>query len=226
MEEKLLIEILDLLKKNKKFPNYQAERRIDIFINHFLVQIIEAFEGNAKKVTFLCPEFPLLKKLTDKESTREFDSTKLDYLCHNNEQILFVELKTDESSLKESQADIYFKHSKWSNCLIDLKNLVKDAENKKSKYLPKYKHLQEKLETIKEIDLKEFVRILYLAPIEKKQKAPNEPLIIIDKIGKKYSILNPKRFSDLNIKPEGAEKIVWDFLCELGMYVFEVTENK
>ena len=56
MSAKVLNGILSLLKENQKFPNYQAERRVDIFINYFLERILTKFLG--EKVKFICPEFP------------------------------------------------------------------------------------------------------------------------------------------------------------------------
>ena len=49
--------IFELLLKNKKFPNYQAERRIDIFINYFIERILSKYLE--KDVKFICPEFPI-----------------------------------------------------------------------------------------------------------------------------------------------------------------------
>lgn len=35
--------LFELLAKNNALPNYQAERRIDIFINHFLERILTEY---------------------------------------------------------------------------------------------------------------------------------------------------------------------------------------
>lgn len=76
--------IFDLLTSNKSFPNYQAERRVDIFINYFTKKILDSFLQEETK--FVCPEFPL--KL--KESNR---STKLDNLYATASRPIFIELK-------------------------------------------------------------------------------------------------------------------------------------
>ena len=57
-------EVLNLLKENKKFPNYAAERRIDIFINLFIEKILTAHFK--QEVVFVAPEFPLKKYPKDK----------------------------------------------------------------------------------------------------------------------------------------------------------------
>lgn len=94
-------EILNLLRDNKQFPNYAAERRIDIFINLFLEKILSAYYE--KKVIFIVPEFPLKKNETSNQTS------KLDYLCafEETKQPIFVELKTDVISFNSNQARFY-----------------------------------------------------------------------------------------------------------------------
>ncbi len=115
-------ELFRLLSDNKKFPAYQAERRIDIFINFFLVEILENYYQGSK-VSYVAPEFPLKK---DKGN----QSTNVDYLCVKEEnekkKILFVELKTDVDSFDAKQCGIYLDYKTgtngktWITCLADL----------------------------------------------------------------------------------------------------------
>ncbi len=220
MEKLLIEEVVNLLRVNKEYPSYQAERRVDIFINHFLKRILYEYDKNIKDLADPIPEFPLFKK-PDPDSKRKFDSTKLDYLCYNKEEILFVELKTDGSSLKTTQAEIYFEHIKWEKCFKDFTNLVADAETKNSKYLPKYKYLESKLQPLS--NRTGDVRFLYLSPIEEKQKN-SELLKMKTKIGQ-YPIIEPKSFAEIKFKMTEVEKIVWDYLCEIKMFVFELKQQ-
>ena len=64
--------LLQLLESNKRFPHYAAERRIDIFINFFLEDILAAYYK--KKVIFVAPEFPLKHKSNNQ-------TVQVDYLC-------------------------------------------------------------------------------------------------------------------------------------------------
>lgn len=110
--------MLDLLRDNKRFPYYAAERRIDLFINIFLEQILTAYYN--EKVNFVVPEFPL--KL---ESNNQAD--KLDYLCafDNTKQPIFVELKTDTISYRRTQASFYIEQSEsWPACVEGLKAII------------------------------------------------------------------------------------------------------
>jgi hypothetical protein len=154
-----LKDIFSLLDSNKGLPYYQAERRIDIFINLFLEEIIQQFTlfKNAK---FIAPEFPLKRA----DSNR---SSKIDYLCFDEIQksVLFVELKTDKNSFNEKQLEIYNRHLNWGTCLKELQ-IISSFANKK--YLKKFEELFQKIQLIKgnADDLK--IHIIYIAPFSKK----------------------------------------------------------
>ncbi|MCK4351208.1 MAG: hypothetical protein KAX13_10125 [Candidatus Krumholzibacteria bacterium] len=115
-------ELLELLGRNKRCPNYAAERRIDIFINYFLEDILTSYYK--EKVHFVAPEFPLKK---DEPNNR---TVKLDYLCvlDKNKQPLFVELKTDALYFNEQQAKYYAKRAEsWPACIETLKNIIENS---------------------------------------------------------------------------------------------------
>ena len=110
--------MLELLNDNKRLPYYAAERRIDLFINFFIEDILTAYYG--EEVKFIAPEFPL-KVLKNNQAK------KLDYLCmfKNTKQPIFFELKTDVLSFKSDQAGFYVeKASNWSGCIDQLKQII------------------------------------------------------------------------------------------------------
>ncbi len=112
-------EILNLLIDNKKFPNYAAERRIDLFINMFLEIILTAHFG--EKVIFVVPEFPLKRNETNNRTD------KLDYLCafEETKQPIFVELKTDVISFRNEQAEFYCEQAaSWPACVKGLQDII------------------------------------------------------------------------------------------------------
>ena len=188
--------ILNLLSSNKDFPNYQAERRIDIFINYFISRILTKYLG--VETEFICPEFPLKKAEGNQ-------STKLDYLCKTEKEIIFVELKTDAISFKESQAMIYL-NCKWLQCVEDLKQIIESQ--KLNSYKIKYKKLQD---NINPISLDEFpIRVIYLSPFPNENKT------------KKIKIETPISFQSLKFDMTIEEKIVWEHLSNLGLNVFEI----
>lgn len=216
MSSVVIKSILEMLSKNKQFPNYQAERRIDIFVNHFLNRILTIYMR--EKVEYLCPEFPLKKQYDVETSKTKNLSTKLDYLCCTRKEIIFVELKTDSSSINPKQLDIYFKNTNWDNCLLKLKEIV-DVKGRDKLTQNKY----EKLNKVVQSRTKKFdnsvtkIRIIYLSPINKKQRT---------KIGS-FSVLKLKSFKHLGVKLENPEEeLIWKFLVKHKMDIFEVTDNK
>jgi hypothetical protein len=122
-ELKFINELFALLAANKKFPSYQAERRIDIFINFFLEDILtHHFPGS--EVSCIAPEFPLKK-----ESSNQ--STNVDYLCvrktGQEQRILFVELKTDTASFDKKQFETYLHYQNnktWKDCVAGLEKIA------------------------------------------------------------------------------------------------------
>ena len=200
MNNTFLENLFKLLKTNKDFPNYQAERRIDIFINYFLTEMLTNYLG--KKVEFVCPEFPLKKENTNQ-------STKLDYLCKTKDEIVFVELKTDASSLKTEQASIYLKSS-WTQCLLDLKSIYAAVKNKEHR--KKYDVLMATINTIELSEENTPLKILYISPL------PNEK----SEFCKAISIIKPKHFQEMELEPIEQEQIVWNYLISLELYIFEI----
>lgn len=137
MRNNFLNDLFVLLDENKQFPSYQAERRIDIFINYFLEDILEA-HYKSSKITFIAPEFPL--KLEN-----SFQATHIDYLClkegtEGEKEILFVELKTDANSFDPQQLKIYSKYKTWNKWLEELIMIIQKGRMSFD-YRLKYFHL-------------------------------------------------------------------------------------
>jgi len=110
--------MLELLDKNRLMPYYAAERRIDLFINLFLEEILTAYYE--EKVNFVVAEFPLKHALNNQ-------ADKLDYLCAFNKtkQPIFVELKTDSISFKCKQAAYYIdRATHWPGCIKGLTAII------------------------------------------------------------------------------------------------------
>lgn len=100
--------VFSLLISNSKLPYYQAERRIDIFINVFLEDIVRKYTPFID-AEYILAEFPLKKNnITD-------HSAHIDYLMFSPSQkiVLLVELKTDEISFYIEQIEFYESKSKF-----------------------------------------------------------------------------------------------------------------
>lgn len=159
---KFLNDVFELLNDNRVLPNYHAERRIDIFINLFLAEILN---HSLKKthIEYILPELPLKKD-------KNHQSTKVDYLCFDKIEkvIYFIELKTDVKSFKKGQVNIYLNNQTWCKCLDDIKLIGKATKDKK-----KYQLLQEKLSTsnLFSDDSKSYpIRLIYISPESKKNR--------------------------------------------------------
>ena len=99
----LLTEVFDVLVANKRLPKYQFERRVDIFVNVFLADVLTALFGGTYQL--VVPEFPLKKD-------DNHQSTNVDYLLFHttpqgDENWVFLELKTAAGSIGQEQLDIY-----------------------------------------------------------------------------------------------------------------------
>lgn len=200
MSNDVLNKILGLLLENKKFPNYHAERRIDIFINYFLTRILSQYLD--RPVEFICPEFPIKKEKNNQ-------STKLDYLCKSGTEMIFVELKTDKSSFSEEQSEIYLKCD-WNDCVKNLKQIIKAVKIKDHKL--KYVELDSAISKIESKNISR-IRVIYISPVIDSKKFKNTTPKNIQAIGK------------IDIKPQGDENVIWEFIKSLDLSVFEITHK-
>lgn len=204
MQQHLLNSIFNILIENKKFPNYQAERRIDIFINYFLEKILREYLG--KSIEYVCPEFPIKKEGSNL-------STKLDYLCKSEDEIIFVELKTDASSLKAEQAEIYL-NCNWAKCKSDLQEIIKSVKNKT--HLEKYNTLNTVINKINVSNENPDLRVVYVSPIPRPKS----------QFTKAIKILNAKKICDLSTPILPEDQLLWSLIDNLGLdlYVFEIVK--
>lgn len=199
MNKRFLEDLFKLLINNKSIPNYQAERRIDIFINYFLERILS--EYLKEKVDFICPEFPL----KNKDNNR---STKLDYLCKTQNEIVFVELKTDTASFKESQACLYFETS-WNKCKGDLP-LIKSNSN----YKAKYDNLINLVNSVSFLS-EPTIKVIYIAPLKDIEQSPFKEINVTTRVS----------LSDLKIELSSDEIIAWEFIKTLDLNIFEIKKK-
>jgi len=96
-------EIFSRLGRWRHFPNYQLERRADIF---FSIYLVEYFQNLLKPTLqdIVIPEFPIKRDLVWKAPPSQ-KSVKVDYVlfAQDHSLVLFVELKTAIASRREEQ---------------------------------------------------------------------------------------------------------------------------
>jgi len=151
MSTDFLEALFELLSVNKKYPKYQHERRVDLFLNFFLPEILE--EKFGYKISLIIPEFPL-KKL---ESA---SSTNVDYFAYSQtDKVAFmVELKTSARSFDQEQLERYLKAQEdgWAYLFRDLERIHQKTESKEE-----YRFL---LDKAAQVDTSVELRIVYIGP--------------------------------------------------------------
>jgi hypothetical protein len=98
--------VFDRLDRWRLLPQYQLERRSDIFFSFYLIEALNRLAGLAVREP-LVPEFPVLnRRINDKVANST--SFKIDYLAPASDpsgSSVFVELKTDDASLTPVQIE-------------------------------------------------------------------------------------------------------------------------
>jgi len=96
-------ELFGRLEVWRHLPNYQLERRADIFFSLYLREVVGRRVGTRLLATML-PELPIRKGLLDGEGQSN-QSVKVDYALFSEDgrKVFFVELKTDQASRRTEQ---------------------------------------------------------------------------------------------------------------------------
>jgi hypothetical protein len=164
-------ELFDNLDQWRHLPSYQLERRADVFFSIYLPSILQSKLGI--EIEGIIPEFPVRKGTIQTESGSN-KSVKIDYLVKvkGTNDVLFVELKTDDSSRRVDQ-DLYLEKAKAVGLTALLHGVEKIYRATSSK--GKYKVLLTKLQSFNLIsisvdgsieikDVEYTARIIYLQP--------------------------------------------------------------
>lgn len=127
-----------LLNTWRTFPNYQLERRADIF---FALYAAEILRKPYPKNTFdlIIPEFPLrlgtIRKDVENKSANR--SVKVDYACIDtrNAKCVFLELKTDDGSTRDVQySDMELAADMAFATLLEGMGALRKKSRRKDKY--------------------------------------------------------------------------------------------
>lgn len=139
----MLQNIFERLSDWKRLPNYQLERRLDIFISMYVKELLEEKLWPLSDV--IIPEFPISRK-TLGETIGINQTVKVDYVLFPkdlNNPIIFLELKTDNGSVRDGQIN-YLLKAKNAGIEIILNDWIEVYNKSTSK--KKYKYLFEKLD--------------------------------------------------------------------------------
>lgn len=99
----MINKIFDQLDTWRNLPSYQLERRADLFFSLYLTEALEEKIGKKMRGN-LIPEFPVRKGAIGYQSNVN-QSIKIDYVAMTDDasEVVYVELKTDNSSRNEQQ---------------------------------------------------------------------------------------------------------------------------
>lgn len=152
--------LMQTVIKSKDIPKAQVERYVspilEIFIASALSKILD------KKIELVMPEFPIKKEKNNQ-------STNIDYLLMSEDEIIFVELKTDTTSSNDGQMKVYEKLRSRDSLGEDLYNdfeEIKKNSSKKKKYETLQESIKDKLDNLKKLHK---LKIVYLIPKQLKE---------------------------------------------------------
>ena len=135
--EETLTRLFKLLNDWRELPAYQLERRADIFFALYLEDLLKYrkyFEPN-ESITII-PEFPAKQAGTHR-------SDKIDYMVCSERKVVYVELKTDNRSIRSKQSEYLYNIKRRA-----LKDVLNDiiAIYRATNFGTKYRKLIEKLD--------------------------------------------------------------------------------
>lgn len=135
--------LFDRMDVWRHFPNYQLERRADLFFSLYLPEALKVKCGFPIRAD-VAPEFPV-RIGTIYPNIKTDKSYKIDYLAlsEKGDKAIFVELKTEGRSIREEQ-DKYLKAAKEVGVTRLLEGLLEifRATNSKRKYFCLLLHLE------------------------------------------------------------------------------------
>ncbi len=194
-------EIFERMDLWRNLPNYQLERRADLFFSVYLKQAIEQKYQKPLK-DLIIPEFPIHIASLCPNNLEKIDnrSCKVDYVAFSkdNLQCFFIELKTDDSSRKNKQ-DKYLLDAANTGLKRLIQGLIKifKATDEKRKYF----HLFKMLEDVEMIELpKPLQSKLFSVNPRGITKQISEIKILGDKIDTKVIYIQPTLPKSDNIR--------------------------
>ena len=156
-------DVFELLDKWRHFPNYQLERRADIYFAMFLPDVLKARYGPCE----IIPEFPLRHgTLGINETPRDENlSVKVDYAAFTKDPqaVYFVELKTDLASISDEQ-NCRLKKAEGMEFKELVTGVCKLRKRAKGQHKEKYDHLLNRLSGLCVLELAQKPEIVYILP--------------------------------------------------------------
>ena len=154
--EFVIDQVFCLLDRWRNLPDYQLERRADIFFALFLPEVLKGrFQLDGKPD--LVPEFPI-------KNCKNNQSSKVDYLAYSerSKRVFLVELKTDMESISVKQIEKMIGTARRGaeKAIEGLKCIAKSTSVMNNRITRgKYHHLLNHLKDISLIEIPNFGRL-------------------------------------------------------------------
>ncbi len=202
--------LMEQIMAGAMIPKVQIEREVSPILGMFLEELLTiTFKDDpllSGSFRIICPEFPL-KKADNRQSTN------IDWLMYNAErkQLIFVELKTADTSVNSAQGEIYRdKQKKIRSCgasfLIEDLRQLRDASGEHGKYNHVLKNAVDQHEEALAACREAF--IVYLVPGSIKER--------VDKCAYADHVLSFSLLPRSIFGPFAAEwEVIQPYLCEL-----------
>lgn len=164
--------LMNNIMEGTKTPKVQIERVVGPILGFFIEDIISTLLE--EDVVTISAEFPL-RKFVNAGGIQNNHSTNIDWLMYSREkkELIFVELKTTDTSFSRPQASLYAKVQQEINSKRSALFLERDIKTIKSasKESGKYESILKKIEK-ESIDFSEIhgSRIIYILPDVVKRK--------------------------------------------------------
>ena len=205
-------DVLARLEDWYRFPKYQLERRVDIFLTFFLEPFFErearlllGHRHDDAQVSLVAPEFPLLSEILKIEvpasraaprpdlSKVKARTVNADYLLYRwapRPAWLLVELKTDQGSFDDTQLRRYERARDLG--MVELQRHLREKVRPATDDGPKYDHLIRRLDDFP-LEDETPVEVVYLAPrLPRDPRPPAPPLGILPASDWTYGMAAPR----------------------------------
>ena len=158
MVMKTLTKLFGLLTDWRTLPAYQLERRADIFFALYLEDLLKYCNYfAADEVLTIIPEFPA-------KHAGSHQSDRIDYMVCSERKVVYVELKTDNHSIRSEQAEYLYgiQQRALKDVLDDIITIYRATMAR-----TKYRKLIEKLDRWIEYRETRFesVEVVYVLPV-------------------------------------------------------------
>ena len=218
-------DIFNRMDKWRHLPDWQLERRADLFFSLYLKEVMEKKFKVGIKDTII-PEFPLrIRPKSPKKQTNR--TNKVDYAVFSDEdepQCYLIELKTDMKSIDREQLEYLeqAREKKITTLVKELKSVFESTDEKR-----KYLNLFEALKNVGLVEFKSQQNAIHNFKKYSTWAQVLEDIKISNNITKpKIVYIQPLQDDENTLKPKSFQTITFtDFVAALSGHSDSLTDR-